>query len=74
MMDSIIPVIVSKKNKQTKENMSFITLSVSQIHINLEKIQKKNTKHNDVFTTVSVVRTEQFFFWGGGWWGRWIGQ
>ena len=36
IMASFLPVIVSKKNKQTEKNMSFFC-SVSQIHINPEK-------------------------------------
>ena len=46
MMASFLPVIVSKNNKQTNKNMSFISVycSVSQIHINPEKKHEKNTK------------------------------
>ena len=43
-MASILTVdlIVSKKNKQTEKNMSFIAVyTVSQIHINPEKNTKK---------------------------------
>ena len=42
MMASFLPVIVSKKNKQTKNNIVFFC-SLSQIHINPEK-HEKNTK------------------------------
>ena len=42
IMALFLPVIVSKKNKQTKENMAFIAC-LSQIHINPEKTQK-NTR------------------------------
>ena len=44
MMASFLPVIVSKKNKQTK---NVFYCSVSQLHINLEKNLKKH--QNDFF-------------------------
>ena len=46
MMASFLPLILSKKNKQTKKNMSFIAV----YHINPEKTPKKHQKwQNDVF-------------------------
>ena len=47
MMASFLPVIVSKKNKQTNKEKYVFYCSVSQIHINPKKTRKKH--QNDVF-------------------------
>ena len=46
MMASFLPVIVSKKNKQTKKNMSFIAV-YHKFTYNLKKTHKKTLRHTD---------------------------
>ena len=50
-MTSFLPVIVSKKNKQTEKYVFYC--SVSQSHINPEKTRK--THHNDCLNVPTVV-------------------
>ena len=48
-ISSFLPVKVSKKNKQTQKNMTFI--AVSQIYLNPEKMRKK---HQNDFKNVPL--------------------
>ena len=51
MMASVI--LVSKKNKQTKKNMSYCSVGLPQIHINPEKTRKKH--QNGVFRRIYLI-------------------